>query len=86
MLHTRRFDQSMMTFLDLLKQLLDYISEKDPSIRWPHRIYKDKVGDNSIKLPGQFITSDKNGDEEWTRALRGLLGTCKVLINYATSE
>lgn len=75
----------MVTFLDMLKQLLDDVSGRDISVRWPYKISREKVGDNSIRLPGQF-TTDKAVDEEWTRALRGLLGTCKVLVQWTTSE
>lgn len=85
MLHTRRFDQAMITFLDMLKQLMDDISAKDMNVRWPYKISKERIGDNSIRLPGQF-TSDKSVDEEWTRALRGVLGTSKVLVQWTTSE
>ncbi|EIM20365.1 autophagy protein 6 [Wallemia mellicola CBS 633.66] len=85
MLHTRRFDQAMITFLDMLKQLLDWISARDMTVKWPYKITKERIGDNSIRLPGQF-TGDKTADEEWTRALRGLLGTSKVLVQWTTSE
>lgn len=85
MLHTRRFDQAMITFLDMLRQLLDWISARDMTVKWPYKITKERIGDNSIRLPGQF-TGDKTADEEWTRALRGLLGTSKVLVQWTTSE
>lgn len=85
MLHTRRFDQAMVTFLDMLRQLVDDISARDTCVRWPYKIGREKLADHSIRLPGQF-TSDRAAEEEWTRALRGLLGTCKVLVQWATSE
>ncbi|TIA96127.1 hypothetical protein E3P96_03680 [Wallemia ichthyophaga] len=72
MLHTRRFDQAMVTFLDMLRQLVDDISARDTCVRWPYKIGREKLADHSIRLPGQF-TSDRAAEEEWTRALRGLL-------------
>ena len=84
MLHTRRFDQAMVAVLDVVKQMMDEISRRDVSVRWPYKINRDKMGDNSIRLPSQF-TTDKTVDEEWTRALRGVLGTCKVIVQWTTS-
>ncbi|TIA88187.1 hypothetical protein E3P99_02736 [Wallemia hederae] len=84
MLHTRRFDQAMVAVLDVVKQMMDEISRRDVSVRWPYKINRDKIGDNSIRLPSQF-TTDKTVDEEWTRALRGVLGTCKVIVQWTTS-
>ncbi|CAG8584744.1 8705_t:CDS:2, partial [Acaulospora morrowiae] len=59
----RRFDQSMVCFLNCLQQLGDYAERQDQNLKLPYRINKDKIGDASIKL--QF-----NQDETWTKALK----------------
>ncbi|GAA6064292.1 hypothetical protein JCM10212_000726 [Sporobolomyces blumeae] len=76
-LQNRRFDFAMVAFLDCLRQLIDYVCERDRSVRVPHRIVKDKIGDVSIKY--QFGT-----DETWSRALRHVLLDLKILLGRAS--
>lgn len=35
-LHNRRFDFAMVAFLDCLRQLMEYVHARDPSIDFPH--------------------------------------------------
>ncbi|GAA5834439.1 hypothetical protein JCM3766R1_005212 [Sporobolomyces carnicolor] len=76
-LQNRRFDFAMVAFLDCLRQLIEWVSERDRSVRIPHRIVKDKIGDVSIKY--QF-----GSDETWSRALRHVLLDLKILLGRAS--
>ncbi|PPQ98701.1 hypothetical protein CVT24_003409 [Panaeolus cyanescens] len=78
LLHNRRFDIAMVSFLDCLKHLMDYIKSQDGSIDFPHQISKDKIGDVSVKL--QF-----NQEEAWTRSLRHVLLALKICLKWATN-
>jgi beclin len=37
LLHNRRFDFAMVSFLDCLKQLIDHVKLQDPHIEFPHQ-------------------------------------------------
>ncbi|GAA5935457.1 beclin 1 [Sporobolomyces koalae] len=76
-LQNRRFDFAMVAFLDCLRQLIEWVSERDRSVRVPHKIVKDKIGDVSIKF--QF-----GSDETWSRALRHVLLDLKILLGRAS--
>ncbi|GAA5952942.1 hypothetical protein JCM3765_003013 [Sporobolomyces pararoseus] len=76
-LQNRRFDFAMVAFLDCLRQLIEWVGERDRSVRIPHRIVKDKIGDVSIKY--QF-----GSDETWSRALRHVLLDLKILLGRAS--
>ncbi|KAF7793914.1 hypothetical protein EIP86_005036 [Pleurotus ostreatoroseus] len=78
LLHNRRFDFAMVSFLDCLKQLIDYVRSQDPQVDFPHQIVKDKIGEASVKL--QF-----NQEETWTRALRHVLLALKILLKWTTN-
>ncbi|XP_006460757.1 hypothetical protein AGABI2DRAFT_69268 [Agaricus bisporus var. bisporus H97] len=78
LLHNRRFDFAMVSFLDCLKHLVDHIKLQDPTAEFPHQIVKDKIGDVSVKL--QF-----NQEEAWTRALRHVLLALKICLKWATN-
>ncbi|KAK4702476.1 beclin, partial [Phenoliferia sp. Uapishka_3] len=77
LLQNRRFDLAMVAFLDCLRQVMEFVRSKDKSIKLPHVVHKDKIGDVSIKY--QFGT-----DEAWTRALRHVLFDLKILLSYAS--
>ncbi|KAM0789553.1 hypothetical protein ACM66B_000364 [Microbotryomycetes sp. NB124-2] len=76
LLQNRRFDMAMVAFLDCLKQIGDFVGQRDKDLRLQHKIVKDKIGDVSIKL--QF-----GSDEAWTRALRHVLYDLKLLLGRA---
>ncbi|TFK44335.1 beclin 1 protein [Crucibulum laeve] len=78
LLHNRRFDIAMVSFLDCLKHLIDHIQSHDPSVEFHHQISKDKIGDVSVKL--QF-----NQEEAWTRSLRHVLLALKVCLKWSTT-
>lgn len=71
-LSSRQFDHAMIAFLDCLRQLCEHISTRDSSVKPPHVIFKDKIGGSSIR----------KSDERWTRALRNVLMTLKLLLSW----
>ncbi|KAK0549865.1 Vacuolar protein sorting-associated protein atg6 [Tilletia horrida] len=73
LLQSRRFDHGMVAFLECLRQLMAYAMERDSTLRLPHAVNKDRIGEACIRL--QF-----GQDETWTRALRHVLLTLKVLM------
>ncbi|KZV82743.1 APG6-domain-containing protein [Exidia glandulosa HHB12029] len=78
-LHNLRFDAAMVAFLECLRQLTDYtsrVSHGNGNFEFPV-ISKDKIGDASIKYG--FSTEDV-----WTRALRQVLITLKLLLLWLT--
>lgn len=77
LLQNRRFDMAMVAFLECLRQLVDFVTARDPKVRVPHAVVKDRIGDVSIKL--QF-----GSDEAWTRALRHVLLDLKILLSRAS--
>lgn len=78
-LWSRRFDHAQVAFLSCLRQAVDYATAQDPALRLPHTINKDKIGEASIRL--QF-----GSDEHWTRALRHVLLTLKILLSWTVSR
>ncbi|KAI5477096.1 autophagy-related protein 6 [Pseudohyphozyma bogoriensis] len=76
-LQNRRFDLAMVAFLDCLRQMMEFVKSKDKSVKLPHAVVKEKIGDVSIKY--QFST-----DDLWTRALRHVLFDLKILLARAS--
>lgn len=76
LLTDRRFDHAMVAFLDCLRQLCVIVQQRDESVKLPHTIVRDKIGGASIRL--QF-----GSDEIWTRALRNVLMTLKILLSWS---
>lgn len=72
----RRFEQGMVAYLECLRQLGEYVEAKDPSLKIPYKIQKDKIEDASIKL-------GFNQDEAWTRACKYTLTVAKYLLAHA---
>ncbi|GAA6042879.1 hypothetical protein JCM8097_007207 [Rhodosporidiobolus ruineniae] len=77
LLQNRRFDQAMVAFLECLRQLSEWVVARDRSVRLPHAVVKDRIGDVSIKLTF-------GSDESWTRALRHVLLDLKILLGRAS--
>jgi beclin 1 len=63
----------MVAFVDCLRQIMAVAKRREPTLRLPFAVSKDKIGEVSIKL--QF-----SSDETWTRALRHVLLTLKMLL------
>ncbi|EJD52531.1 autophagy protein 6 [Auricularia subglabra TFB-10046 SS5] len=97
-LHNLRFDAAMVAFLECLRQITEYTTKEAQGERFDFpmcvpfeerallrmsssdsgcRINKDKIGDASIKYG--FSTEDM-----WTRALRQVLITLKLLLLWLT--
>eukprot|EP01121_Diplochlamys_sp_Union-15-3_P009552 TRINITY_DN2603_c0_g1_i2.p1 TRINITY_DN2603_c0_g1~~TRINITY_DN2603_c0_g1_i2.p1 ORF type:complete len:136 (-),score=16.86 TRINITY_DN2603_c0_g1_i2:34-441(-) len=71
----RRFDTAMTAFLKCVKEIQDFILERDPKFTPPYKIdAKDpKIEELSTKL--QF-----NHDQVWTRALKYMLTNVKWIL------
>jgi beclin len=79
LLTDRRFDHAMVAFLECLRQLCVGVQARDDSVKLPHSIVRDKIGGASIRL--QF-----GSDEIWTRALRNVLMTLKILLAWSIND
>lgn len=90
----RRFDAGMVTFLECLQQLGDYVEKTPaagrrgssgghgatiPGLKLPYTISRDKIGDASIKL------GFNQNDETWTRACKYTLTCCKFLLAHVSN-
>lgn len=78
----RGFDNAMVAFLELVRQLGDHIHRQtEPTGRplsLPYRIDGDKIGETSIKLG---IAQD----DSWTKACKLTLTCCKFLLAHASN-
>ncbi|KAI8965436.1 APG6-domain-containing protein [Daldinia sp. FL1419] len=101
MLWNRKFDQGMVAFLELVRQLGAFVHQQTKAnnnqnarlpnpLALPYKIEGDKIGEDRI---GHFsIKLGMNNDESWTKACKFALTCCKFLIahasnvNYATNE
>ncbi|KAF8245967.1 APG6-domain-containing protein [Wilcoxina mikolae CBS 423.85] len=71
----RKFDMAMVAFLECLRQLGEYVEQRDPNLKLPYKIIKDKIGDSCIRLAF-------NQDEAWTRACKYTLTCVKFLLAH----
>ncbi|KAA8894740.1 autophagy protein Apg6-domain-containing protein [Sphaerosporella brunnea] len=71
----RKFDMAMVAFLECLRQLAEFVEQRDPTIKLPYRIVKDKIGDSCIRLAF-------NQDDAWTRACKYTLTCVKFLLAH----
>lgn len=78
----RKFDNAMVAFLELVRQLGDHVyRQTEPTGRplsLPYHIEGDKIGDTSIKLG---IAQD----DGWTKACKLTLTCCKFLLAHASN-
>ncbi|KAL1896857.1 Vacuolar protein sorting-associated protein atg6 [Sporothrix stenoceras] len=81
----RRFDNAMVAFLELVRQLGVFVHQQTLSddqhqhpLSLPYRIEGDKIGDVSIKLG---IAQD----DGWTKACKLTLTCCKFLLAHASN-
>lgn len=78
----RKFDNAMVAFLELVRQLGVYVHEQTERtgnpLSLPYRIDGDKIGDVSIKLG---IAQD----DGWTKACKLTLTCCKFLLAHASN-
>lgn len=79
----RRFDNAMVGFLELVRQLGIFVERQTKAsgnpLSLPYRIDGDKIGDVSIKLGG--IAQD----DGWTKACKLTLTCCKFLLAHASN-
>lgn len=71
----RKFDMAMVAFLECLRQLGEFVEQRDPDVHLPYKIAKDKIGDSCIRLAF-------NQDEAWTRACKYTLTCAKFLLAH----
>ena len=78
----RKFDNAMVAFLELVRQLGIQIRKEtppdEPPLKLPYKIEGDKIGDVSIKLG---IAQD----DGWTKACKLTLTCCKFLLAHASN-
>lgn len=78
----RRFDNAMVGFLELVRQLGVFVERQTRAtgtpLSLPYRIDGDKIGDVSIKLG---IAQD----DGWTKACKLTLTCCKFLLAHASN-
>ncbi|CAK7230551.1 Vacuolar protein sorting-associated protein atg6 [Sporothrix bragantina] len=80
----RRFDNAMVAFLELVRQLGVFVHQQTSAtegqhpLSLPYRIEGDKIGDVSIKLG---IAQD----DGWTKACKLTLTCCKFLLAHASN-
>ncbi|KAI0178875.1 APG6-domain-containing protein [Hypoxylon sp. FL1284] len=94
MLWNRKFDQGMVAFLELVRQLGTFVHQQTKSgsstnaysvnpLTLPYKIEGDKIGDDRI---GHYsIKLGMNNDESWTKACKFALTCCKFLIAHASN-
>ncbi|KAI1451973.1 APG6-domain-containing protein [Annulohypoxylon moriforme] len=93
MLFNRKFDQGMVAFLELVRQLGTFVHQQTKNseqaghaanpLALPYKIEGDKIGDDRI---GHFsIKLGMNTDESWTKACKFALTCCKFLIAHASN-
>lgn len=63
----RKLDTAMIAFLAVLKQVGDFVESKDQTLKLPHAISIDKIGNHSIRL------STSTSNDSWTTACKYLL-------------
>ncbi|KAI5846890.1 autophagy protein Apg6-domain-containing protein [Tricharina praecox] len=71
----RKFDMAMVAFLECLRQVAEFVEQRDPTMKLPYKIAKDKIGDSCIRLAF-------NQDEAWTRACKYTLTCVKFLLAH----
>ncbi|KAL7620293.1 Vacuolar protein sorting-associated protein atg6 [Parahypoxylon ruwenzoriense] len=94
MLWNRKFDQGMVAFLELVRQLGAFVHQQTKAssdqggyaanpLALPYKIEGDKIGDDRI---GHYsIKLGMNNDESWTKACKFALTCCKFLIAHASN-
>lgn len=78
MFSNRKFNAAMVALLDCLRQMGEHVEAKDPSVKMPYPIVKDRIGDASIKIAF-------SPDEGWTKACKYTLTCAKFLLAYASN-
>ncbi|KAI5864696.1 APG6-domain-containing protein [Durotheca rogersii] len=94
MLWNRKFDHGMVAFLELVRQLGQFVHQQTKAgggqggypanpLALPYKIEGDKIGDDRI---GHYsIKLGMNNDESWTKACKFALTCCKFLIAHASN-
>ncbi|KDO18758.1 hypothetical protein SPRG_21648 [Saprolegnia parasitica CBS 223.65] len=70
----QKFNQALVFFLECVDEAGVRAMREEPSLRFPYKIYKGKIGELAISVGGN--------DEQWTRALKYLLTHLKWLLAW----
>lgn len=79
----KKFEQSMIAFLDCIKQLEERIKIKDKQFCLPYKINGDKLED---KNSSYSVKLNSNPSEHWTKALKFMLTNLKWSLAWVTSQ
>lgn len=80
LLNHKRLDAAMVAFLNVLKQVGEYVESLDPTLKLPYVIDQDKIGGCSIRL------SMNTSNESWTTACKYVLTNAKWILAYASTR
>ncbi|OQR99709.1 beclin-1-like protein [Achlya hypogyna] len=70
----QKFNQALVFFLECIEEAGNRAMREEPSLRFPYKIFKGKIGELAISVGGN--------DEQWTRALKYLLTHLKWLLAW----
>eukprot|EP01132_Coremiostelium_polycephalum_P003180 gene3180-3979_t len=73
----KRFGNGMVSFLQCLKEMCDYVKTQDPEFSVPYPIDKEHIGGMHIKM--QFTN-----DDTWTKSLKFMLTNLKWLLIWVS--
>lgn len=80
LLNHKRIDSAMVAFLDVLRQVGEFVENADPTLKLPYAIEGDKIGGCSIRL------SLNTSNETWTAACKYVLTNAKWILAYVVSH
>lgn len=76
----KRLDAAMVAFLDVLKQVGQFVEKTNPNLRLPYSIEGDRIGGCSIR------PSFNSSDDGWTAACKYILTNLKWIMEYVVSR
>jgi beclin 1 len=77
MFRRRGFNQAMILFLECVDDAGKRAMREEPTLKFPYKISRGKIGDMSISL---------GNDEEWTKALKYMLTHLKWLLAWVAKR
>ncbi|RHY27902.1 hypothetical protein DYB32_007174, partial [Aphanomyces invadans] len=77
-LQRQKFNTALKCLLECVEEAGGQAAAEEPSLRFPYKITRGKIGDLSIEVGGN--------DEQWTRALKYLLTHLKWLLAWVAKR
>ncbi|OQR95573.1 beclin-1 [Thraustotheca clavata] len=74
----QKFNQALVFFLECVDEAGQRAMREEPTLRFPYKIFKGKIGELAISVGGN--------DEQWTRALKYLLTHLKWLLAWVAKR